>query len=58
MGYVGQPLAITAHAKGFGVLGFDIDPDKVTALNAGHSKIRTIPESMLPWKSAIRWPTC
>lgn len=45
MGYVGQPLAITAHAKGFGVLGFDIDPDKITALNAGHSRIRTIPDA-------------
>jgi UDP-N-acetyl-D-glucosamine dehydrogenase len=47
MGYVGQPLAITAHAKGFGVLGFDIDPDKVTALNAGHSRIRTIPDARI-----------
>jgi UDP-N-acetyl-D-glucosamine dehydrogenase len=47
MGYVGQPLAITAHGKGFGVLGFDIDPDKVTALNAGHSKIRTIPDARI-----------
>ena len=47
MGYVGQPLAITAHAKGFGVLGFDIDPEKVTALNAGHSRIRTIPDARI-----------
>ena len=29
LGYVGQPLAIAAHAKGFRVLGFDIDPDRV-----------------------------
>lgn len=42
MGYVGQPLAIAAHQKGFPVLGFDIDPEKVTALNEGRSTIRTI----------------
>ncbi len=42
MGYVGQPLAITAHKKGFRVLGFDIDPEKVAALNEGRSTIRTI----------------
>src|ERR1700741_3212855 len=47
MGYVGQPLAITAHARGFNVVGFDIDPDKVTALNAGHSRIRTIPDARI-----------
>jgi UDP-N-acetyl-D-glucosamine dehydrogenase len=43
MGYVGQPLAIAAHEKGFSVLGFDVDPEKVTALNEGRSTIRTIP---------------
>jgi UDP-N-acetyl-D-glucosamine dehydrogenase len=42
MGYVGQPLAIAASEKGFPVLGFDIDPEKVTALNDGRSTIRTI----------------
>jgi len=47
MGYVGQPLAITAHARGFNVVGFDIDPEKVTALNAGHSRIRTIPDARI-----------
>ena len=42
MGYVGQPLAIAASEKGFPVLGFDIDPEKVEALNQGRSTIRTI----------------
>jgi UDP-N-acetyl-D-glucosamine dehydrogenase len=42
MGYVGQPLAIAAHEKGFPVLGFDIDAEKVAALNEGRSTIRTI----------------
>src|SRR4051794_10647447 len=47
MGYVGQPLAITAHQKGFRVIGFDIDADRVTALNRGHSTIRTIPDAKI-----------
>jgi UDP-N-acetyl-D-glucosamine dehydrogenase len=47
MGYVGQPLAITAHQKGFRVVGFDIDADRVAALNRGHSTIRTIPDAKI-----------
>ncbi|MFL5239460.1 MAG: nucleotide sugar dehydrogenase [Rhizomicrobium sp.] len=47
MGYVGQPLAITAHQKGFRVVGFDIDVDRVAALNRGHSTIRTIPDAKI-----------
>ncbi|HSZ74138.1 MAG TPA: nucleotide sugar dehydrogenase [Rhizomicrobium sp.] len=47
LGYVGQPLAIAAHAKGFRVLGFDIDPDRVAALNDGRSSIRTIPDEKI-----------
>ena len=45
MGYVGQPLAIAAHHKGFRVIGFDTDPVKVAALNGGRSGIRTIPDA-------------
>src|SRR5215469_2043101 len=44
MGYVGQPLAIGAHLKGFRVVGFDTDPSKVAQLNSGRSGIRTIPD--------------
>jgi len=47
MGYVGQPLAITAHQKGFRVVGFDIDVERVAALNRGHSTIRTIPDAKI-----------
>src|ERR1051326_7739510 len=47
MGYVGQPLAITAHERGFRVVGFDIDSARVTALNEGHSPIRTIPDGRI-----------
>lgn len=47
MGYVGQPLAIAAHAKGFKVTGFDIDPERVAGLNDGRSSIRTIPDTKI-----------
>ncbi|HEX9770896.1 MAG TPA: nucleotide sugar dehydrogenase [Kiloniellales bacterium] len=39
LGYVGLPLALTTAEAGFSVTGFDIDPAKVTALNAGRSYI-------------------
>lgn len=47
MGYVGQPLAITAHEKGFRVIGFDTDALRVAELNEGRSGIGTIPNSMI-----------
>jgi len=39
LGYVGLPLAKAIAEAGFTVTGFDIDPVKVTALNAGGSYI-------------------
>src|SRR5438094_6421921 len=42
LGYVGLPLARTIAERGFTVLGFDLDPIKVTRLNAGESYIRHI----------------
>ena len=43
LGYVGLPLARTFAKAGFGVLGFDIDPDKVDRLHKGESYLRHIP---------------
>jgi UDP-N-acetyl-D-glucosamine dehydrogenase len=43
MGYVGLPLALLFSEQGFRVTGFDIDPSKVSALNAGGSYIVRIP---------------
>ncbi|HEV2333664.1 MAG TPA: NAD(P)-binding domain-containing protein, partial [Gammaproteobacteria bacterium] len=43
LGYVGLPLALRFSEAGFKVLGLDIDPDKVKALNAGESYIAQIP---------------
>ena len=42
LGYVGLPLMLRYAASGFKVLGFDIDPDKVAALNRGESYIEHI----------------
>jgi UDP-N-acetyl-D-glucosamine dehydrogenase len=42
LGYVGIPLALRFSAVGFRVLGFDIDTDRVAALNAGKSPIKHI----------------
>ncbi len=41
MGYVGLPLALTFIEKGFRVLGFDVDPAKVTALSEGRATSST-----------------
>jgi UDP-N-acetyl-D-glucosamine dehydrogenase len=47
LGYVGLPLAMTAARAGFTVLGFDIDPDKMTAIDAGRSYIDAVPDAVL-----------
>jgi UDP-N-acetyl-D-glucosamine dehydrogenase len=43
LGYVGMPLALAVSAAGFRVIGCDIDPVKVDAINAGESYIKHIP---------------
>ncbi|MBB5700768.1 UDP-N-acetyl-D-glucosamine dehydrogenase [Ochrobactrum daejeonense] len=47
LGYVGLPLAITVANQGFRVTGFDIDPDKITALNAYQSYIEAVSDEAL-----------
>ena len=42
LGYVGLPLGLVFEEAGFRVLGFDIDPKKVTALSRGETYIRHI----------------
>ncbi len=39
LGYVGLPLAETFAAAGYGVIGFDVDAEKVRRLRAGESYI-------------------
>jgi UDP-N-acetyl-D-glucosamine dehydrogenase len=43
LGYVGLPLADTFASKGFPVIGFDVDPNKVQMLKTGKSYIGHIP---------------
>ena len=41
-GYVGLPLALVFREAGFPVIGFDVDPDKIAALDRGESYIKHI----------------
>ncbi len=43
LGYVGLPLALNFGRKGYAVLGLDVDPSKIEAVNAGRSYIEHIP---------------
>ncbi len=43
LGYVGLPLAMHIHEKGFPILGFDKDERKIRALRAGRSYIPDVP---------------
>src|SRR5215212_2952535 len=42
LGYVGLPLVLLFWESGFRVIGFDVDPNKTTALARGESYIRHI----------------
>lgn len=45
LGYVGLPLALTFHKKGFPILGFDTDTTKINTLASGKSYIKGIAEA-------------
>jgi UDP-N-acetyl-D-glucosamine dehydrogenase len=47
LGYVGLPLALLFSEAGFPVTGFDIDPEKVFALNSGRTYIQRIPAAQI-----------
>ncbi len=56
LGYVGLPLLDAFTHAGFSCMGFDVDPDKVTSLNAGKSYIKHVPSSMVSgWLEAKRF---
>jgi UDP-N-acetyl-D-glucosamine dehydrogenase len=44
LGYVGLPLAVEFARSGFDVTGFDVDEEKVNAINAGQSYIPDVPQ--------------
>jgi UDP-N-acetyl-D-glucosamine dehydrogenase len=47
LGYVGLPLAVAFAEAGHEVIGLDLDPAKVEALNGGRSYIEDVPDSAL-----------
>jgi UDP-N-acetyl-D-glucosamine dehydrogenase len=47
LGYVGLPLAVAFAEGGCEVVGLDVNPSKVEALNAGESYIEDVPSSAL-----------
>ena len=47
--YVGLPLAITLARAGYRVTGFDIDPAKIVAIEAGRSYIAAVSEAARAW---------
>lgn len=46
-GYVGLPLAVRAVEVGFDVVGFDVDPERVSRLASGDSFIEDVPPERL-----------
>ncbi len=52
LGYVGLPLAMTVARSGFPVTGFDIDPAKMVAIEAGRSYIEAVPDDVLAGETA------
>jgi UDP-N-acetyl-D-glucosamine dehydrogenase len=47
LGYVGLPLVRAFHSVGFPVLGFDIDPQKISALTAGRSYLKHLGDELV-----------
>jgi UDP-N-acetyl-D-glucosamine dehydrogenase len=47
LGYVGLPLATAYAARGFTTIGFDVDVDKVKAINRGESHVEDVPSREL-----------
>jgi UDP-N-acetyl-D-glucosamine dehydrogenase len=47
LGYVGLPLSLQFARSGVNVIGLDIDPEKVNAINAGRSYIKHIESSTI-----------
>ncbi|MDP9840344.1 UDP-N-acetyl-D-glucosamine dehydrogenase [Neorhizobium huautlense] len=52
LGYVGLPLAMTMARAGYRVTGFDIDPGKMVAIEAGKSYIEAVPDHILAGETA------
>jgi UDP-N-acetyl-D-glucosamine dehydrogenase len=47
LGYVGLPLLAAFHRAGFPVLGFDVDPRKITALHKGENYLKHLGDDLV-----------
>uniref|UniRef100_A0A540V961 Nucleotide sugar dehydrogenase n=1 Tax=Litorilinea aerophila TaxID=1204385 RepID=A0A540V961_9CHLR len=47
LGYVGLPLAVVFAEAGYRVIGIDVDPRKVDAINRGESYVEDVPSERL-----------
>jgi UDP-N-acetyl-D-glucosamine dehydrogenase len=47
LGYVGLPLLAAFHRAGFEAIGFDVDPQKITALKTGQNYLSHLGESLV-----------
>jgi UDP-N-acetyl-D-glucosamine dehydrogenase len=47
LGYVGLPLMAAFHRAGFRVLGFDVDPAKITSLHKGQNYLRHLGDDLV-----------
>jgi UDP-N-acetyl-D-glucosamine dehydrogenase len=47
LGYVGLPLAVAFAQEGCDVIGVDVDPRKIEAIEAGNSYIEDVPSELL-----------
>lgn len=56
MGYVGLPLAVEFDKKGFDVIGYDIDPEKVSQFESGLDPTNELGNEVIE-KSSIRFTT-
>lgn len=45
LGYAGLPMAVEIARAGFQVIGYDVDPAKVSAINAGRSPVSNVTDA-------------
>jgi len=51
LGYVGLPLACLFHQAGFRITGFDINPNRIEAINSGRSYINDVPDKLVQFSA-------
>jgi UDP-N-acetyl-D-galactosamine dehydrogenase len=53
LGYVGLPIAVAFGRAGYRVVGFDIDPQRIAELRAGHDRTREVQPNELAIDSLV-----